>query len=221
MGCFDEEGKRMSQKGVAVAPSNIALVKYWGKRDIRRNLPAMGSLSVSLKGLETRTTVEFLDEAGEDEVWVDGSPVGESGLKRVKGMLSIVREATGVLGRAEIRSQTSFPVGAGIASSASGMAAVVLAAASAARASARGKTRARSRRGRPSTRRVYRSDGDANQGCREGGGVFIFSAQPGFHTTRSRGPPSGAHGSATRWLSRVFYPVSRLITATWCGWLTC
>ena len=132
MGCFDEEGERMSQKGFAVAPSNIALVKYWGKRDIRRNLPAMGSLSVSLKGLETRTTVEFLDEPGEDEVWVDGSPVGEAGVKRVNGMLSIVREATGVVGRAEIRSETSFPVGAGIASSASGMAAVVLAASSAA-----------------------------------------------------------------------------------------
>ena len=51
------------------APSNIALCKYWGKRDAQLNLPVNASLSVSLGHLGTRTRVEPLDagrEAGID-----------------------------------------------------------------------------------------------------------------------------------------------------------
>ena len=110
--------------GRAWAPSNIALVKYWGKRDAELNLPAMGSLSVSLRGLITQTMARFEEEPGSTTVLVDGSLVGAAGLARVERMLRRIRQQTGVQGRAVIESQTNFPVGAGIASSASGMAAV-------------------------------------------------------------------------------------------------
>ena len=47
----------------ALAGTNIALVKYWGKRDAALNLPATGSLSLTLDRLGTRTTVVFDGEA--------------------------------------------------------------------------------------------------------------------------------------------------------------
>jgi len=50
----------------AAATSNIALVKYWGKRDVALNLPATGSISVTLDRLATRTTVTF------DATWQSG-----------------------------------------------------------------------------------------------------------------------------------------------------
>ena len=41
-------------QGTAIAQPNIALIKYWGKRDIERNLPAVGSISITLRDLYTR-----------------------------------------------------------------------------------------------------------------------------------------------------------------------
>ena len=116
----------------AWAPSNIALIKYWGKRDIALNLPAMGSLSVTLSDLRTETEAVFEHEPGPTVVTVDGQAVEGTGLARVEKMLRVIRERTGVSGRAVVSSTTNFPVGAGIASSASGMAAVALAASHAA-----------------------------------------------------------------------------------------
>ena len=116
----------------AWAPSNIALIKYWGKRDIALNLPAMGSLSVTLSDLRTETEAVFEHEPGPTVVTVDGQAVEGTSLARVEKMLRVIRERTGVSGRAVVSSTTNFPVGAGIASSASGMAAVALAASHAA-----------------------------------------------------------------------------------------
>jgi len=46
-------------KATAVAPSNIALIKYWGKIDEELRLPANASVSMNLDNLITITTVEF------------------------------------------------------------------------------------------------------------------------------------------------------------------
>ena len=56
----------------ALAHPNIALVKYWGKRNVVKNLPAVGSLSVTLDTLHTRMTVEFRAD-GEDSLVVNGA----------------------------------------------------------------------------------------------------------------------------------------------------
>ena len=45
------------ESGAAYAPANIALAKYWGKRDRALNLPVNGSLSISLGTLGTHTTI--------------------------------------------------------------------------------------------------------------------------------------------------------------------
>ena len=55
----------MPEPVTAFAGTNIALVKYWGKRDAARNLPAAGSLSLTLAELGSETTVRFDREAGD------------------------------------------------------------------------------------------------------------------------------------------------------------
>ena len=46
-------------QATAIAQPNIALIKYWGKRDVERNLPAVGSISITLRDLHTRMQVAF------------------------------------------------------------------------------------------------------------------------------------------------------------------
>lgn len=113
----------------AQAQPNIALVKYWGKRDPDRNLPAVGSLSVTLDSLWTKMSVEFGSTMLEDSLTVNGT-IERNMLPRVSRCLDQV------IGRkrapAAVRSESNFPVAAGLASSASAFAALVVAASKAA-----------------------------------------------------------------------------------------
>jgi len=59
-------------KATAVAPSNIAFIKYWGKKDEVLRLPENGSISMNLSNLLTTTTVEFNPELKEDSVTFNG-----------------------------------------------------------------------------------------------------------------------------------------------------
>jgi diphosphomevalonate decarboxylase len=116
----------------ARACANIALVKYWGKRDAALNLPAAGSLSLTLDALATTTTVE-LDVANEhDVVELDGSPADAATSARVVELLDLVRGRAGIATRARVTSRNAFPTASGLASSASGFAALALAASHAA-----------------------------------------------------------------------------------------
>ena len=117
----------------AVAGTNIALVKYWGKRDGALNLPAAGSLSLTLRELGTRTTVRFGDDVGaQDRVLLNGQDATGRAYGRVTAFLDLVRERAGVGTRAEVVTENSVPTSAGLASSASGFAALALAATQAA-----------------------------------------------------------------------------------------
>ncbi|MGN8157927.1 diphosphomevalonate decarboxylase [Salinisphaera sp. RV14] len=114
----------MSQ-ATARAHSNIALIKYWGKRAGPRNLPAVGSISVTLDGLYTDTTVVFDEALAADTAELDKKPVDTA---RLTPFLDLVRAHAGIDTRAAIVSANNFPTGAGLASSASGFAALSLAA---------------------------------------------------------------------------------------------
>jgi diphosphomevalonate decarboxylase len=116
----------------ARACANIALVKYWGKRDARLNLPAAGSLSLTLAGLVTTTQVAFDAELADDELVLDGKPAGPAELARTRAFLDLVRAAAQRTTRARVVSQNEFPTASGLASSASGYAALAVAAAGAA-----------------------------------------------------------------------------------------
>ena len=105
---------------VAIAHPNIALVKYWGKRPGRGNVPATPSLSITLDGLTTRTSV---DAAAADSLEIDGERREDA---KVDGFIAALREDF-ALPAMRITSCSNFPVGAGLASSASGFAALVAA----------------------------------------------------------------------------------------------
>jgi diphosphomevalonate decarboxylase len=120
-------------KARAVAHSNIALVKYWGKRDVSLNLPAAGSLSVTLDGLSTTTTVTFEISLDDDQLILDGHEVTEGrALARVANFLDLIRREADLSLCARVESANDFPTAAGLASSASGFAALALAATTAA-----------------------------------------------------------------------------------------
>lgn len=116
----------------AIAHPNIALAKYWGKRDDGVNQPAVPSLSVTLSGMSTTTTVTFDASLEADSLLLGGVPAFGRPLERVVGLLDRVRRASGRTERAAVASENDFPTAAGLASSASGFAALALAAASAA-----------------------------------------------------------------------------------------
>ena len=108
----------------AKAQSNIALVKYWGKRDVERNLPAVGSLSITLDEIWTTMRVRF-GEMTSDTLSVGGESRPDM-LPRVSRCLD--RVAGVDRQNASIESDSNFPIGAGLASSASSFAALVVAA---------------------------------------------------------------------------------------------
>jgi diphosphomevalonate decarboxylase len=118
-------------KATAVAHPNIALIKYWGNRDHDLRLPANASISITLNGLETVTTVTLDDTLRGDEVVLYGAPAPEDAQLRVSEHLNILRGLAGSQLHARVESTNDFPAGSGIASSASAFAALTLAGASA------------------------------------------------------------------------------------------
>ena len=116
----------------AVAHPNIALAKYWGKREDGVNQPAVPSLSVTLAGMATTTTVTFDPDLEADTFDLGGQKADETAYKRVVLLLDRVRRASGRTERVHVLSANDFPTASGLASSASGFAALAFAAAAAA-----------------------------------------------------------------------------------------
>jgi diphosphomevalonate decarboxylase len=115
-------------KATARANTNIALIKYWGKRDEKLFLPMNSSLSITLDRFYTTTTVEFRKELKEDTLILNNMLGNASDTKKVTSFLNKVRELTGVGYHASIVSENNVPTAAGFASSASGFAALATAA---------------------------------------------------------------------------------------------
>jgi diphosphomevalonate decarboxylase len=122
----------MSHRATAVAHPNIALSKYWGKREDGHNLPAVPSLSVTLAGMRTITTVAFEPALPADVFSLGGGLGGKGPTARVVALLDRVRAAAGITEHAAVSSTNDFPTAAGLASSASAFAALALAATAAA-----------------------------------------------------------------------------------------
>jgi diphosphomevalonate decarboxylase len=109
----------------ATAQPNIALIKYWGKRDSELNLPAVGSISITLADLRTTMGVSFDDSLESDVLVVNGAS-NDPMLPRVSRCLDAVTGSARA--RARVTSDSNFPIAAGLASSASAFAALVIAA---------------------------------------------------------------------------------------------
>jgi len=115
----------------ARAGTNIALVKYWGKRDATLNLPAAGSMSLTLADLGSETTVRFAPDAG-GHVLFAGTPADPRFAARVQRFLDLVRARAGISLPADVTTTNTVPTATGLASSAAGFAALALAASRAA-----------------------------------------------------------------------------------------
>lgn len=120
------------QEASAKACANIALAKYWGKADVKRNVPAVPSISMTLDLLVTETRVRFDSALSADVVRLDGRRASASEAERVVTMLNRVRREARLRAKATVASHNRFPTAAGLASSASGFAALAAAASAAA-----------------------------------------------------------------------------------------
>lgn len=119
-------------KATAISPSNIAFIKYWGKKDYLLNIPANGSISMNLSNLTTTTTVEFSKIYQKDEVIINGKKRGGKSYERVVKHIEGIRNMAGITIQAKVSSENNFPESTGLSSSASGFAALTLAATKAA-----------------------------------------------------------------------------------------
>jgi diphosphomevalonate decarboxylase len=121
-----------TRTATAIAHPNIAFIKYWGNRDQDLRIPSNGSISMNLEGLFTRTRVEFDPTLKADRLILGGDEMDGPVLQRVSNFLAIVRARAKINDHARVSSENNFPMGTGIASSASAFAALSLAASAAA-----------------------------------------------------------------------------------------
>lgn len=124
-------------KATAIAPSNIAFIKYWGKKDEILRLPENGSISMNLSNLSTITTVEFNPKFKKDEIIINNQKEENEGSRAIKHLDRIRKLAKINLNpsaslRARVVTKNNFPTGTGLSSSASGFAALTVAGAKAA-----------------------------------------------------------------------------------------
>lgn len=116
----------------ARAFSNIAFIKYWGNYDDELRLPVNSSISMNLAELYTDTTVLWDEKLAQDSLLLNGQVDTGKALERVSRHLDKLRHRLGFSMKAQVSSSNNFPMGAGIASSASSFAALTLAAVKAA-----------------------------------------------------------------------------------------
>ncbi len=117
----------------AQAAANIAFIKYWGAKDLDRVIPSNRSISMTLSACTTRTTVETLAHGAADRILARDSAgrlaqAPESFSARILAHLDRVRALAGVAVGLRVATENRFPAAAGLASSASGFAALSLAA---------------------------------------------------------------------------------------------
>jgi diphosphomevalonate decarboxylase len=127
----DERSQRAAESAIAVAHPNMALVKYWGKRDESLILPVCGSLSMTLDIFPTTTRVTLTPCAPIDVVIFNGLPAPACVHSRVEKFLDLIRSLAGRSDHALVDTNNTVPTGAGLASSASGFAALAAAASTA------------------------------------------------------------------------------------------
>lgn len=179
-------------KATALAHPNIALVKYWGKRDDALILPHQSSLSLTLSPLSVTTTVEF--GATSDQVELNGHTAKGSERDRVLRLLALVRaQAKAALGPAKVVSRGDFPMAAGLASSAAGFAALAVAGRAAAGLSSEPR--------------------EASILARLGSGSACRSVQGGFCEWQRGERPDGEDSFAVQRFDAAHWPDVRMVVA--------
>jgi len=114
-------------KATAVAPANIAFIKYWGKKDDTLRIPANASISMNLSAAKTTTTVSFSQEFTSDTVVLVGEDISKEETQRVIAHINRIRARAHLHMFVNVMTKNTFPKGTGVASSASGFAALTVA----------------------------------------------------------------------------------------------
>ena len=179
-------------KVTAITNSNIALIKYWGKRDKKRMLPVNSSLSMTFDKLNTITTVEFDRKYKKDIFILDNKKIMPGTvLSRTIAHLDLIRKMAGIKTKAKIVTQNNFPTAAGLASSASGFAALSLAGSRAAGLKLKSK--------------------ELSMLARQGSGSATRSCQGGFVKWLKGEKPDGSDSYAVQIAKPEHWPEFRII----------
>ncbi|MEM6453980.1 MAG: diphosphomevalonate decarboxylase, partial [Acidobacteriota bacterium] len=114
------------------APSNIAFIKYWGAQNLKRAIPVNPSISMTLDRCRSRCTARFVEGAGDHTILLRDAggtfqPAPPAFADRIRAHLKRLTSWADVRGHFHIATENTFPAAAGIASSASGFAALTLA----------------------------------------------------------------------------------------------
>ncbi|MEK7166347.1 MAG: diphosphomevalonate decarboxylase [Patescibacteria group bacterium] len=116
-------------KATSIAPANIAFIKYWGKANESARIPRHNSISMNLSDMHSLCTVEFAENLSEDSIeFTNEEKVTEKEYQRIVAVLDRLRDVSQKKLKAKVMTQNNFPKATGIASSASGFAALSLAA---------------------------------------------------------------------------------------------
>ncbi|MBW1839899.1 MAG: diphosphomevalonate decarboxylase [Deltaproteobacteria bacterium] len=119
-------------KATSIANSNTAFIKYWGKYDEKLILPMNNNLSLTVDSQNTTTTVEFSKDLSEDQVFLNKEKAEGKPRDRVVKHLDLIRGIANITDKAKVMTENNFPTAVGLASSASGFAALTVAACNAA-----------------------------------------------------------------------------------------
>ncbi|KAM8799173.1 diphosphomevalonate decarboxylase [Eudromia elegans] len=185
------------------APVNMAVIKYWGKRDSELVLPINSSLSVTLHQdqLKTTTTVAASRDFTEDRLWLNGEEA-DAGHPRLQACLREVRrlarkrrgdgaEDTAPLAlsyKVHVATENNFPTAAGLASSAAGYACLVAALA-----------------------RLYGVPGELSAAARRGSGSACRSMLGGFVQWRRGERADGEDSVALQVAPETHWPELRVL----------
>ena len=103
-------------QATARANTNIALIKYWGKRNEALFLPMYSSLSLILDQFYTTTSVQFSAEFTADRFLLNGQDAGEAETQKITRFLDLIRHYSGKNVHAIVDSTNQVPTAAGFAS---------------------------------------------------------------------------------------------------------
>ncbi|XP_043382151.1 diphosphomevalonate decarboxylase isoform X2 [Chelonia mydas] len=185
------------------APVNIAVVKYWGKRDEELILPINSSLSVTLHQdqLKTTTTAAISRDFKEDRLWLNGEEanVGHPRLQScLREMRRLARKRRGgsagaaaplsLSYKVHVASVNNFPTAAGLASSAAGYACLV-----------------------HTLARLYGVEGELSEVARQGSGSACRSMLGGFVQWLMGERPDGKDSVAQQVAPETHWPELRVL----------
>ena len=115
----------MDRKSVKVRSyANIAIIKYWGKKDTVKIIPATSSISLTLENMYTETTLSSLPASAQsDEFYINGVLQDQAEHKKMSNIVDRFRPQGA--GFVRIDTNNNMPTAAGLSSSSSGLSALV------------------------------------------------------------------------------------------------